>query len=77
MRTLLPHYEVDLTFAGLAMNPARDCCARLVHWLLPIPGKGPSEWDYQWIPITAGYAGALAGAALIIAIDATGFSTPL
>ena len=64
-----------LPFAGIAMNPARDFGPRLVHWVLPIPGKGPSEWDYVWIPITAGYAGALMGSGLVVGIDATGLLT--
>ena len=59
------------------MNPARDLCPRLVHWVLPIPGKGPSEWDYQWIPVTACYPGALAGAGFVLAIDLTGVLAPM
>jgi glycerol uptake facilitator protein len=31
---------------GYAINPARDLGPRLVHWLLPIPGKGGSNWSY-------------------------------
>eukprot|EP00798_Chlamydomonas_sp_ICE-L_P003197 gene3197-13216_t len=53
---------------GLSVNPARDLGPRLAHWLLPIPNKGPSEWDYGWIPPTAAIAGGAAGAALFIAI---------
>ena len=45
---------------GYAINPARDLGPRLVHFLLPIPGKGPSNWSYAPIPIL----GDLAGAAL-------------
>ncbi len=45
---------------GYAINPARDLGPRLVHWLAPIPGKGPSNWRYAPIPIV----GDLAGAAL-------------
>ena len=45
---------------GYAINPARDLGPRLVHALLPIPGKGGSNWHYAWIPI----AGDLAGGAL-------------
>ena len=45
---------------GYAINPARDLGPRLVHWLLPIPGKGTSNWRYAPIPII----GDLAGAAL-------------
>lgn len=45
---------------GYAINPARDLGPRLVHALLPIPGKGGSNWGYAPIPII----GDLAGAAL-------------
>ncbi len=45
---------------GYAINPARDLGPRIVHWLLPIPGKGSSNWSYAPIPII----GDLAGAAL-------------
>jgi glycerol uptake facilitator protein len=45
---------------GYAINPARDLGPRLVHWLAPIPGKGPSNWRYAPIPII----GDLVGAAL-------------
>jgi glycerol uptake facilitator protein len=45
---------------GYAINPARDLGPRLVHWLLPIPGKGGSNWRYAPIPV----AGPLLGAAL-------------
>jgi glycerol uptake facilitator protein len=45
---------------GYAINPARDLGPRLVHALLPIPGKGGSNWRYAPIPII----GDLAGAAL-------------
>jgi glycerol uptake facilitator protein len=47
---------------GYAINPARDLGPRLVHWLLPIPGKGGSNWRYAPIPIIGDMAGAaLAG----------------
>jgi glycerol uptake facilitator protein len=45
---------------GYAINPTRDLGPRLVHWLLPIPGKGGSNWRYAYIPI----AGPLLGGAL-------------
>ena len=44
---------------GYAINPARDLSPRLAHALLPIPGKGGSDWGYAWIPV----AGPLIGAA--------------
>jgi glycerol uptake facilitator protein len=36
---------------GYAINPARDLAPRLAHALLPIPGKGTSDWSYAWIPV--------------------------
>lgn len=49
---------------GYAINPVRDLGPRLVHQLLPIKGKGPSDWRYAPIPVL----GPLAGAALAAAI---------
>jgi glycerol uptake facilitator protein len=45
---------------GYAINPARDLGPRIVHAILPIPGKGGSNWQYAWIPV----AGPLVGAAI-------------
>jgi glycerol uptake facilitator protein len=45
---------------GYAINPARDLGPRIAHSLLPIAGKGDSDWGYVWIPI----AGPLVGGAL-------------
>ena len=36
---------------GYAINPARDLGPRIAHALLPIPGKGTSDWGYSWVPI--------------------------
>ncbi|WP_110927468.1 MIP/aquaporin family protein [Bacillus massiliglaciei] len=36
---------------GYAINPARDLGPRIAHFLLPIPGKGSSNWKYAPIPI--------------------------
>ncbi len=49
---------------GYAINPARDLGPRLAHAILPIPGKGPSDWSYAWIPVAAPIVGGIAGAAL-------------
>ena len=49
---------------GYAINPARDLGPRIAHAVLPIPGKGTSDWPYAWIPIVAPIAGGIAGAAL-------------
>ena len=36
---------------GYAINPARDLGPRIMHAILPIAGKGPSDWSYAWIPV--------------------------
>jgi glycerol uptake facilitator protein len=36
---------------GYAINPARDLGPRIIHYLLPIPGKGDSDWGYAWVPV--------------------------
>ncbi len=50
---------------GYAINPARDFGPRLVHSLLPIPGKGTSDWSYAWVPILGPVAGGIAAALVI------------
>ncbi len=47
---------------GYAINPVRDLGPRLVHRLLPIPGKGSSDWRYAWIPVVGPLLGGLLGA---------------
>lgn len=49
---------------GYAINPARDLSPRLAHALLPIPGKGTSDWPYAWVPILGPILGALLAAGL-------------
>lgn len=49
---------------GYAINPARDLAPRLMHALLPIPGKGHSDWSYAWVPVVAPLVGGIAGAVL-------------
>jgi glycerol uptake facilitator protein len=49
---------------GYAINPARDLGPRIAHAILPIAGKGSSDWGYAWIPVVAPVAGGIAGAAL-------------
>jgi len=49
---------------GYAINPARDLGPRIAHALLPIAGKGTSDWGYAWIPIVGPIVGGIAGAAL-------------
>jgi glycerol uptake facilitator protein len=50
---------------GYAINPARDLGPRIAHAILPIAGKGGSDWSYAPIPILGPLTGALAAAALI------------
>ena len=47
---------------GYAINPARDLGPRIMHALLPIPGKGPSDWGYSWIPVVGPLIGGALGA---------------
>ncbi|WP_291328385.1 MIP/aquaporin family protein [Desulfovibrio sp. UCD-KL4C] len=53
---------------GYAINPARDLAPRIAHMLLPIPGKGGSDWKYAWIPVVAPICGGVAGAMLYKAL---------
>jgi glycerol uptake facilitator protein len=50
---------------GYAINPARDLGPRLAHWLLPIPGKGGSNWRYAPIPLIGDLAGAVLAGLLL------------
>jgi glycerol uptake facilitator protein len=47
---------------GYAINPARDLGPRIIHAILPIPGKGTSDWAYSWIPVVGPVIGGIAGA---------------
>ena len=49
---------------GYAINPARDLAPRIAHALLPIPGKGASDWGYAWIPVVGPIIGGVLGALL-------------
>ncbi len=49
---------------GYAINPARDLAPRVAHALLPIAGKGSSDWRYAWIPVVGPILGGLIGALL-------------
>ena len=49
---------------GFAINPARDLGPRIAHALLPIAGKGSSDWGYAWIPVVGPIAGGVLGAVL-------------
>ncbi len=47
---------------GYAINPARDLAPRIAHAVLPIAGKGGSDWSYAWIPVVAPLIGGVLGA---------------
>jgi glycerol uptake facilitator protein len=53
---------------GYAINPARDFGPRLAHALLPIPGKGSSEWTYALVPIVGPAIGGILAGLLIRAL---------
>jgi len=46
---------------GYAINPARDLGPRIAHAILPIPGKGPSDWGYSWVPVIGPLIGGVLG----------------
>jgi len=47
---------------GYAINPARDLGPRIAHAILPIAGKGMSDWGYAWIPVVGPCIGGILGA---------------
>lgn len=53
---------------GYAINPARDLGPRIAHFVLPIPGKGGSDWQYSWVPVVGPIIGGVLGALLYDAI---------
>jgi glycerol uptake facilitator protein len=52
---------------GYAINPARDLAPRIAHAILPIPGKGGSDWGYSWIPVVGPIIGGILAGLLILA----------
>jgi glycerol uptake facilitator len=60
-------YGIGLSLGGptgYAVNPARDLGPRIAHALLPIPGKGGSDWAYCWVPVVGPIIGGILGALL-------------
>jgi glycerol uptake facilitator protein len=55
---------------GYAINPARDLGPRIAHAILPIKGKGPSDWGYSWVPVVGPILGAIIATLLFQAIGA-------
>lgn len=51
---------------GYAINPARDLGPRIVHAIMPIAGKGDSDWQYSWIPVVGPIVGAVIAGLLLL-----------
>lgn len=47
---------------GYAINPARDLGPRIIHAILPVPGKGKSDWEYSWVPVAGPLLGGIIAA---------------
>jgi len=59
---------------GYALNPARDLGPRIAHAILPIPGKGDSDWSYSWIPVAGPVVGAVAAVVLVNVLKGMGWA---
>ena len=53
---------------GYAINPARDLGPRIAHAVLPIAGKGSSDWGYSWIPVAGPVIGAMVAGLFVRAL---------
>lgn len=51
---------------GYAINPARDLGPRIMHCILPIKGKGSSDWAYSWVPVLGPIAGGAIAAGIFL-----------
>lgn len=54
---------------GYAINPVRDLGPRLMHSILPVAGKGSSDWAYSWIPVIGPFIGSSLAALLYLALN--------
>lgn len=54
---------------GYAINPVRDLGPRIMHSILPISGKGSSDWSYSWIPVIGPMIGASLAAFFYLALN--------
>jgi glycerol uptake facilitator protein len=53
---------------GYAINPARDLAPRFVHYILPIPNKRDSNWNYAWIAVMGPIVGGILAAFIYMAL---------
>jgi glycerol uptake facilitator protein len=51
---------------GWAINPARDLGPRIMHFLLPMKGKGPSDWGYALVPVVGPVLGGILAAIIYL-----------
>jgi glycerol uptake facilitator protein len=54
---------------GYAINPARDLGPRIAHAILPISGKGKSDWGYAWVPVVGPIVGGILAALFLTAFN--------
>jgi glycerol uptake facilitator protein len=54
---------------GYAINPTRDLMPRIAHAILPIKGKGDSDWGYSWVPVIGPLVGSVLAFLLFKAVD--------
>jgi len=57
---------------GYAINPARDLGPRIMHQILPIKGKGSSDWAYSWVPVLGPILGAAMAAGIYMLLGVGG-----
>jgi len=53
---------------GYALNPARCMGPRIMHAILPMKGKGGSDWGYSWVPVVGPVIGGILGALTSVAV---------
>ncbi|GGE48797.1 glycerol uptake facilitator protein [Pedobacter psychrotolerans] len=54
---------------GYAINPVRDLGPRIIHAIIPMKGKGSSDWSYAWVPIVGPFIGAILAALLYMTLQ--------
>jgi glycerol uptake facilitator protein len=54
---------------GYAINPARDLGPRIAHAILPIKGKGSSDWGYSMVPVVGPIIGGVLGSFIWIFVQ--------
>jgi glycerol uptake facilitator protein len=62
---------------GYAINPARDLGPRIIHAILPVPGKGQSDWGYSWVPVVGPMIGGVLAAVVYVGVWQNYMSVPM